>query len=86
MKQVLQEIESIVDLPFSTEENDLLNVTTLSKARINLALELRRIEIDFIKLALKQCRGKQIDAANLLGMNATTLNSKIKRYKIDISK
>lgn len=87
MKQFLEAIESMVDLPFTTDATELLNnEKTLFNSKIDLALELRRIEVDFIKLALKQCRGKQVEAANLLGMSATTLNSKIKRYKIELSK
>jgi DNA-binding NtrC family response regulator len=50
---------------------------------INFYDEVRRFEIDLIRRALEQTSGHQSRAARLLGMNATTLNSKIKTYNID---
>ncbi len=50
---------------------------------INFYDEVRRFEIDIIRRALEQTSGHQSRAARLLGMNATTLNSKIKTYNID---
>ena len=44
--------------------------------------EVRRFEIQLISNALSQTRGHQKEAARLLGIKATTLNSKIKRYKL----
>ena len=44
--------------------------------------EVRRFEIDLIRRALDQTAGHQSRAARLLGLNATTLNSKIKTYNI----
>jgi DNA-binding NtrC family response regulator len=46
--------------------------------------EVRRFEIDLIRRALEQTSGHQSRAARLLGMNATTLNSKIKTYNIQL--
>ena len=51
---------------------------------INFYEEVRRFEIDLIKRALEQTSGHQSRAARLLGMNATTLNSKIKTYNINL--
>lgn len=48
----------------------------------SLYAEVRRFEIQLITNALSQTRGHQKAAARLLGIKATTLNSKIKRYKI----
>ena len=45
--------------------------------------EVRRFEINLICLALNHAGGQQKRAARLLGVKATTLNSKIKRYRID---
>lgn len=45
--------------------------------------EVKRFEIDLIRRALEQTGGHQSRAARLLGLNATTLNSKIKGYNID---
>jgi len=50
---------------------------------INFYDEVRRFEIDITRRALEQTSGHQSRAARLLGMNATTLNSKIKTYNID---
>jgi transcriptional regulator with GAF, ATPase, and Fis domain len=46
--------------------------------------EVRRFEIEIIRRALEQTGGHQSRAARLLGMNATTLNSKIKTYNIQL--
>lgn len=49
---------------------------------LNFYEEVRRFEIDLIRRALDQTGGHQSRAARLLGLNATTLNSKIKAYNI----
>jgi DNA-binding protein Fis len=49
---------------------------------INFYDEVKKFEIDLIRRALDQTAGHQSRAARLLGLNATTLNSKIKGYKI----
>ncbi len=49
---------------------------------VNFYDEVRRFEIEIIRRALEQTGGHQSRAARLLGMNATTLNSKIKTYNI----
>src|SRR6201990_709590 len=51
---------------------------------VNFYDAVRRFEIDLIRRALKQTGGHQSRAARLLGMNATTLNSKIKTYNIQL--
>jgi len=43
-----------------------------------------RFEIIMIKRALRKAKGNQRKAAQLLGIKATTLNSKIKRYDIEV--
>ena len=50
---------------------------------INFYDEVKRFEIDLIRRALDQTGGHQSRAARLLGLNATTLNSKIKSYNIE---
>ena len=49
---------------------------------VNFYNEVKRFEIDLIQRALDQTGGHQSRAARLLGLNATTLNSKIKTYNI----
>lgn len=46
--------------------------------------EVARFEVSLIKQALEQTNGHQSRAAKLLGLNATTLNSKIKAYNIRV--
>lgn len=57
-----------------------------SAHKFRLRDEVRRFEIDLICAALQKTNGNQRHAAMLLGTNATTLQSKIKRYKITISR
>lgn len=49
---------------------------------VNFYDEVRKFEMDLIRRALEQTSGHQSRAARLLGLNATTLNSKIKTYNI----
>ena len=51
---------------------------------VNFYDEVKRFEIDLIRRALEQTGGHQSRAARLLGLNATTLNSKIKGYHIQV--
>ncbi|HYW72333.1 MAG TPA: helix-turn-helix domain-containing protein [Pyrinomonadaceae bacterium] len=46
--------------------------------------EVEHFEIELIRSALRRTGGHQLRAAKLLGLNGTTLNSKIKRYGIDM--
>jgi transcriptional regulator with GAF, ATPase, and Fis domain len=47
---------------------------------------LERFEKDLICIALIRTGGVQIKAARLLGVKLTTLNTKIKRFKIEVDK
>jgi transcriptional regulator with GAF, ATPase, and Fis domain len=47
--------------------------------------EVRRFEVNLIKSALSRTGGSQTQAARLLGVKLTTLNSKIKRYHIEFT-
>jgi DNA-binding NtrC family response regulator len=69
---LLQEIRELSKLEFSDIQSG-----------IDLQEEVRRFEIKLIKLALQETDGRQVRAANLLGIKMTTLNEKIKRYGID---
>jgi DNA-binding protein Fis len=53
-----------------------------SGAGVNYYQELRRFEIELIRCALALTGGKQAAAAQLLGLKPTTLNTKIKQFKI----
>ena len=52
---------------------------------IDLHAEVRRFEAELIRSALIQTGGRQRKAARLLGTKITTLNTKIKRYKIEVT-
>ena len=54
------------------------------KNSIDLHAEVRRFEAELIRSALIQTGGRQRPAARLLGTKITTLNTKIKRYNIDV--
>ena len=70
---LLREVESLR----VTEPLDLVG-------RVRLCDEVQRFEIELIRSALSRTMGNQTRAARLLGIKLTTLNSKIKRYRIPI--
>jgi len=49
---------------------------------LNLRDEVRRFEINLIQRALTRTHGSQVEAARVLGLKATTLNAKMKRYRL----
>jgi DNA-binding NtrC family response regulator len=69
---LLQEIRELSKMEFTDIQSG-----------IDLHDEVRRFEIRLIKLALQETDGRQVRAADLLGIKMTTLNEKIKRYGID---
>ena len=50
---------------------------------INFYAEVSRFEIRLIRYALMKTGGRQTHAASLLGLKVTTLNAKIKAYRIN---
>ena len=54
-------------------------------AEMSFYEEVRRFEIGLITRALRRAHGKQKEAARLLGLNATTLNSKMKQYQMRVN-
>lgn len=67
--------EMIRDSSGTSEEIDIAQGITFYD-------EVKKFEIDLIRRALDQTGGHQSRAARLLGLNPTTLNSKIKSYNI----
>lgn len=51
---------------------------------VNFYEEVERFEVNLIRSALERTGGHQTRAARLLGINVTTLNHKIKRYRIEL--
>ena len=47
--------------------------------------QIKKFETDIIRHALYLTNGSQIEAARILGVKVTTLNSKIKRFKLDVA-
>ena len=54
------------------------------KGSVKLCDEVQRFEIDLIRSVLERTGGNQVRAARLLGVKPTTLNAKLKRYKISV--
>lgn len=67
-------------------EIDRLRSTQLPDVErgVNFYEEVERFEVNLIRSALERTNAHQTRAARLLGINVTTLNHKIKRYKIDL--
>ncbi|HEX8561005.1 MAG TPA: helix-turn-helix domain-containing protein [Pyrinomonadaceae bacterium] len=53
-----------------------------SRPSVDFADEVRRFETDLIRWALLRTGGHQRRAARMLNLKVTTLNAKIKRYRI----
>ena len=53
-----------------------------SRPNVDFAEEVRRFETDLIRWALMRTGGHQRRAARMLNLKVTTLNAKIKRYRI----
>jgi transcriptional regulator with GAF, ATPase, and Fis domain len=65
-------------------EVESLRVGEPVKQRVRLHDEVQRFEVELINSALSRSHGNQTQAAKILGVKLTTLNSKIKRYKIPL--
>jgi len=79
---VLQEAELLArDKVFSEQASKLRSLDLAGG--IDFYAEVTEFETGLIKLALEQTGGNQAKAAELLRIKPTTLNSKIKLYKID---
>ncbi|HEX8639415.1 MAG TPA: helix-turn-helix domain-containing protein [Pyrinomonadaceae bacterium] len=74
---LLHEVEFLEDL------TPHKNISLPEDNLFSLASEVEQFEIEWIRNALIQSRGHQINAAKILGIKMTTLNMKLKRYGID---
>lgn len=77
-----RETESLARDKAFTEESNRLQSMSLAEG-IDFYDEVQRFETGLIRLALDQTRGHQAQAAKLLHIKPTTLNSKIKLYGIE---
>src|SRR5213593_2992174 len=81
---LLAEAETLArDKAFTDEANKLRPLDIVSG--IDFYDEVQRFETHLIKMALGETGGNQAKAARLLGIKATTLNSKIKLFNIQIA-
>jgi len=72
-----------ITLSLLTELESLESLTAPAPERsFRLEDEVKRFEIALIRAALVKTKDNQAQAAVLLGVKHTTLNSKIKRYQI----
>lgn len=76
---LVREINSL-DGTQTALENEIENDKSIC-----LSEETQRFEAHMIRCALIRSMGNQTRAAKLLGMKITTLNMKIRRYKIDLT-
>ena len=65
----------------AVEDLESLDLTKMDD-QFDFYHEVERFEIKLIKSALRMTGGSQIKAAKLLKLNATTLNAKIKNFKL----
>jgi transcriptional regulator with GAF, ATPase, and Fis domain len=80
---LLGEAEKLArDKAFTDEANKLRPLDILGG--IDFYDEVQRFETHLIKMALTETGGNQAKAARLLGIKATTLNSKIKLFNIEV--
>ena len=80
---LLSEAETLArDKAFTEEATRLKPLDILGG--INFYDEVQRFETHLIRMALAETGGNQAKAARLLGIKATTLNSKIKLFQIDV--
>jgi len=80
--QILKDVALI--LVDEIEALDYVRSVNISKG-INLHEEMRMFEIHLIQSALERTGGHQTRAAQLLGINLTTLHNKLKRLNISLS-
>jgi DNA-binding protein Fis len=81
---LLNEAETLArDKAFTDEANKLRPLDIVSG--IDFYDEVQRFETHLIKMALSETSGNQARAARLLGIKATTLNSKIKLFNIEVA-
>lgn len=66
-----------------TEVESLGGAMQRSSKSLKLHEEVQQFEMDLIRIALDRTSGSQTQAARLLGVKLTTLNTKIKRYGIE---
>ncbi|SRR6266404_1515226 len=80
----LNALRELVLMLLSEVESLQIDRPTRSDCGAGLQNQVQRFESDLIRQALHRTRGNQAQAARLLGVKHTTLNAKIRRYKISL--
>ena len=82
--QVLKNVALALNSEGATQAREPASGAELPDAPAEMSFydEVRRFEIGLITRALQRAHGKQREAARLLGLKATTLNSKMKQYQM----
>lgn len=76
LRMLLQQVENEIDaIGHTRPELD---------GPVDFFQQVEQFEIELIRSALRRTGGHQSRASKLLGLSCTTLNSKIKRYGIDM--
>ncbi len=65
-------------------DGDMFQTDIIDGSWINLEEQVRKFEVDLIRFALFKSGGHQTKAARMLTMKPSTLNEKIKRYRISV--
>jgi DNA-binding NtrC family response regulator len=78
---LIKALVTTLHLEIDTLENE--SEILIKENPIDLCEKVRNFEIKMIKAALLQTGGNQSQAAKLLKIKTSTLNNKIKQYKID---
>lgn len=82
LNRKLENINSLVSsLHAAVEDLESLEVPQLNE-HFDFYYEVKRFETNLIKSALRITGGSQVKAAQLLKINATTLNAKMKTLKM----
>lgn len=84
IQSVKSEILKSIAFTLRLESAPLLEISDLNALpKIDFYKEVEHFEINLIKQALIRMKGNQRAAAKLLNLSASTLNSKIKLYRIE---
>src|SRR5262245_44359610 len=78
--QMLSEVQAMTSAHVASSAARKLDI----EEGVDFYAEVSRFEIDLIERALQITRGNQAQAAHLLNLHPTTLNSKIKHYQISL--
>ena len=71
-------VKSKLEVLFEEQEREQVELNGL------YGIVLEQVEKPLIEMSLDVCRGNQVKAAKLLGINRNTLKKKIDNYKISI--